>query len=261
MLYRILDRDRIGITQPTHAWVSGQLAQAWGNERVGFFAPHAAVCLGAEQHDVGWVPWETAPTLNPATGYPHSFTEVPPEVHTQLWSGAKHLALPMGRYVALLVSLHGSGLYERFTHWKNSPATVPVVEAFLHQEKVFQQSLIAQLQQDPAYAPYVTGDAIARNRTLIALWDALSLAICMGVTAEKTFAEVPTASGETTLSLISIQGDPSQIQVEPWCFQAEHVTLVFEGRVFRHPMQDPAVFQEGLANAPWVTLTATLRPR
>jgi len=41
----------------------------------------------------------------------------------------------MGRYVTLLVSLHGTGLYERFTHWKKSPEATRVVEAFLQQEK------------------------------------------------------------------------------------------------------------------------------
>ena len=135
MLYRTIGENRICITQPTHAWVSGQMAQVWGNETFGSVAPYEAVCLGAEQHDIGWLPWESAPTLNPDTGYPHSFMEVAPEVHTKLWAGAKHLAMPMGRYVALLVSLHGTGLYERFTHWKKSPEATRVVEAFLQQEK------------------------------------------------------------------------------------------------------------------------------
>ena len=181
MLYRTIGEDRICITQPTHAWVSGQLAQVWGNETFGSLAPLEAVCLGAEQHDIGWLPWEAAPTFNPETGYPHSFMEVAPSVHTQLWAGAKQLAMPMGRYATLLVSLHGTGLYERFTHWKKSPESTRVVEAFLEQEKEFQRELIQQLGQDPAYEGYVTPDAIARNQKLIATFDALSLGICMGV--------------------------------------------------------------------------------
>jgi hypothetical protein len=135
MLYRAIGENRICITQPTHAWVSGQMAQVWGNEMFGSVTPYEAVCLGAEQHDIGWLPWESAPTLNPDTGYPHSFLEVAPQVHTKLWAGAKHLVMPMGRYAALLVSLHGTGLYERFTHWKKSPESTRVVEAFLQQEK------------------------------------------------------------------------------------------------------------------------------
>lgn len=260
MLYRTPSESRICITQPTHAWVSGQLAQVWGNEKFGAIAPYAAVCLGAEQHDIGWIPWEAAPTLNPNTGYPHSFNEVAPAVHTKLWAGAKHLALPMGRYVALLVSLHGTGLYERFTHWKNSPEATRVVEAFLRQEKEFQQQLIYQLAQDPAYAPYVAPETIVRNQRLVATLDALSLAICMGVTGQRQVEHVPTATGETTLTLMPIANDPTQLSVDPWCFQTDEVTVVFEGRILREKATDEPTLQNQLATAPWVTVTTTLRP-
>lgn len=260
MLYRTIDENRICITQPTHAWVSGQLAQVWGNEQFGSIAPYQAVCLGAEQHDIGWIPWEAAPTLNPDTGYPHSFNQVAPVVHTQLWAGAKHLAMPMGRYVALLVSLHGTGLYERFTHWKNSPESTRIVEAFLKQEKEFQQRLIHGLEQDPAYAPHVTPEAIARNQRLVATLDAMSLALCMGVTKQQQLERVPIATGETTLTLDSITEDSTQISVEPWCFQTDKVTVLFEGRMLKEKSTDESTMRDYLATAPWITLQVTLHP-
>lgn len=261
MLYRTIDTNRICITQPTHAWVSGQLAQVWGNEQFGSIAPYQAVCLGAEQHDIGWIPWETAPTLNPDTGYPHSFNQIAPAVHTQLWAGAKHLALPMGRYVALLVSLHGTGLYERFTHWQQSLESTRIVEAFLQQEKEFQQQLIHCLEQDPAYAPYVTPEMIARNQRLVATLDALSLALCMGITEPRQLEHVPTAAGETTLTLTQADHNPTQLLIEPWCFQPDEVTVVFEGRILNEKAADESAMRDRLAVAPWITLTATLRPQ
>lgn len=261
MLYRTLNNQRICITQPNHAWLSGQLAQAWGNATFGSLTPHHAVCLGAEQHDIGWLPWESAPTLNPETGYPHSFNEVAPEVHTKLWAGAKHLAMPMGRYATLLVSLHGTGLYERFTHWKESPEATQAVEAFLHHEKAFQQELIARLAKDPAYQAYVTPEITLRNQRLVATFDALSLAICMGITHPRQFEQVPTATGETTLTLTPIQDDPTQLWVEPWCFQADEVTVTFEGRILTEKFNDEATMRDRLATAPWVTLTITLHPQ
>ncbi|MBD1913704.1 DUF3891 family protein [Leptolyngbya sp. FACHB-16] len=260
MLYRTIGSERICITQPTHAWVSGQLAQVWGNESFGPVSPYEAVCLGAEQHDIGWLPWEASPTFNPETGYPHSFMEVAPAVHTQLWAGAKHLVMPMGRYAALLVSLHGTGLYERFTHWKQSPESTQIVEAFLQQEKAFQQELIQQLGQDPAYTLYVKPETIAHNQRLVATLDALSLAICMGVTQQQEFADVPIPMGRTVLTLAPMNGDPTQLQVEPWCFQTEQVTVVFEGRILGEKTPDEQTMRDRLATAPWVTLTATLHP-
>ncbi len=261
MLYRLLDQTRICITQPTHAWVSGQLAQVWGNQQFGAIAPYQEVCLGVEQHDIGWLPWEAAPTLNPDTGYPHSFNEVAPEVHTELWAGAKHLAMPMGRYVALLVSLHGTGLYERFTHWKRSPESTRVVETFLQQEKEFQQQLIHRLEQDPSYVPYVTPEAITRNQRLVATLDALSLAICMGVTEQRQIDQVPTATGETTLTLMPIADDPTQLSVTPWCFHTNEVAVVFEGRILGEEFADESTMRDRLTDAPWVTLTTTLHGR
>lgn len=260
MLYRTIDDQRLCITQPTHAWVSGQMAQVWGNEQFGTIAPYHAVCLGAEQHDIGWVTWESAPTLNSKTGYPHSFTEIAPEVHTKLWAGAKNLAMPMGRYAALLVSLHGTGLYERFTHWKNSPESIRIVEAFLKQEKEFQQHLINQLENDSAYAPYVTPAAIAHNQKLVATLDALSLAICMGVAEAKTLEQVPTATDETTLTITPIADDPTQLAVKPWCFQPDKVSVTFEGRILKEKSADQQTMRDRLNTAPWITVTTTLHP-
>lgn len=260
MLYRKTSEDLICITQPTHAWVSGQLAQVWGGETFGSFTPHEAVCLSAEQHDIGWLPWEATPTLNPKTGYPHSFMEVPPEVHTKLWAGAKQLAMPMGRYVTLLISLHGTGLYERFTSWQKSLEATRVVQAFLEQEKEFQQQLIHRLQQDPYYQQHVIPEAIARNQRLVAVWDSLSLAICMGVTTQRQFEQVPMATGETTLTLTPINHDPAQLTADPWCFRSSLVTLVFEGRILRKTASDEQTMRQQLSSAPWITLTATLHP-
>jgi hypothetical protein len=55
MQYRQEKHGKIAITQPTYAWLSGQLARAWGNIRFGEVAPWEEVCLGAEQHDVGHI--------------------------------------------------------------------------------------------------------------------------------------------------------------------------------------------------------------
>ena len=72
------------IGQASHAWISGQMARAWKEP----FEPYEEVCLAAEQHDVGMAEWDLAPTLNPETGLPHGFTEMPFEVHSALWREA-----------------------------------------------------------------------------------------------------------------------------------------------------------------------------
>lgn len=257
MLHRKEPTGLVVITQPAHAWVSGCLARAWGNEFFGD-ALKEEVCLGAEQHDIGWLLWERTPTLNPKTGYPYNFMELPTEVHLDIWSGAKQLALSFGRYVALLVSLHGTGLYERFRSWQNSPTLSQAVEAFLRQEKAFQEKLIASLLQDPSYALDVKPEVVERNRSLVAICDSLSLAICMGIDTEQQFDRVPTASGETTITLTPMDDEHKLIQLSPWSFQDSEVKLVYEGRRLREKFTDETQMRNALASAEWVTMATTL---
>jgi hypothetical protein len=104
----------------------------------------------------------------------------------------------------------------------------------------------------------VTPAALTRNRRLVATLDALSLAICMGITQPHPIAQVPTAAGETTLTLTPTA--PSQIAVTPWCFQFDSVTVVFEGRILKQQFSDEPTMRNALAQAPWTTLTVTLHP-
>src|SRR3712207_8663826 len=91
MLYRDDPAGTIAIAQPAHAWVSGQLARAWGNAQFGSFAPWEEVCLAAEQHDIGMAAWESAPTLNRQTGRAHSFMDLPEPRHSQMFAEASRL--------------------------------------------------------------------------------------------------------------------------------------------------------------------------
>jgi hypothetical protein len=259
MLHRKDPEGLICITQPIHAQVSGQLARAWGNENFGH-VPIPEVCIAAEQHDIGWLPWEAAPTLNMHSGYPRQFTEIPTEVHVGIWSGAKRLALPLGGYVTLLVSLHGTSLYERHTSWQNSPATSQIVQDFLQCEYAFQAQLTTTLKNDSYYAPYMVPEAIERNRELVATWDALSLALCQGFQSEQQVNQVPMALGETTLRLTAVKDHPFEIVMSPWPFQSSEVTLVYEGRLLRETFADEIAMQDALMSAAKIPLSTTLKP-
>ncbi len=262
MLHRLSKQGLICITQPNHAWLSGQLAQAWGNENFGEFFPRKQVCLGAEQHDIGWLVWEQAPTLNPQTGYPHNFTELSTPVHIDIWSGARQFTLPLGRYVALLISLHGTRLYERFTTWQNSPTFTPIVQAFLKREYAFQEQVIAILKNDKYYAPYVTPEIIGRNRKLVETWDALSIIFCQGLNGEQQISQVPTRNHETTLKLTLLEEkhNHQQIAISPWPFQQSQVELVYEGRLLQQKFNDETAMRNTLMGDCWVTLETLLKP-
>ena len=181
--------DGLVIGQPAHAWISGQLPRAWGNAEFPAPAPREPVCLAAEQHDVGWQDADLAP-LRGEEGRPLSFAEYPRPAHVAIWRGAPRRLLAQSRYAALLVSLHGTALYDRYVDAGEYPPDVAeLIRAYLRSERVLQDELAAG--HDPR--------EIARNQRLIAALDRLSLALCHGRAA--TVEDVPGADGPATIRL------------------------------------------------------------
>lgn len=254
----VADDDGVAtlIGQPAHAWLSGQLARAWGNERLAAPAPFEEVCLAAVQHDIGMIEWDAAPTLNPETGLPHSFLEMPTSEHLPLWERAPRLVLPQSRYAALLVSLHGTGLYERRDLSRMDDDVSRAVREYLAAEREWQEELLHALRSDPAYALHAADDVVARNRALVRAWDWLSICLCLGLSPQAV-AEVPQAGGgDARLELRHVEGE--RWTLEPWPFAEPAVELVCEGRRLEERHTDVAAMRAALAQAPWVTLRFAL---
>src|ERR1700748_2975501 len=110
MLFRDQPSGALAISQLTHAWISGQILRAWdGNTS-------ETLLLAAEQHDIGWMDWETEPTFNAQTGRPHLFREIGASTHAPMWTRGVQRALgAWGTHVALLISRHGGVMYRRST--------------------------------------------------------------------------------------------------------------------------------------------------
>jgi Protein of unknown function (DUF3891) len=238
MLLRSDGNDVIAIGQPAHAWLSGQLARNWGNERFGVVEPWEEVCLGAEQHDVGMAAWERRPTLNPRTGLPRSFMELELSEHLEIWWSAAPLVLPQSRYAALLVSLHGTALYERRDLSRLDDADVGRVRAFLAGQAELQARLRASLAADE--------DEVRRNQRLVWTWDSLSLGLLLDW-APFELSAVPATDGDTDIKVRTGT-------LDPWPFNAPELTLRCEGRRLTGRFDDEDAMREALTNAPWVTL-------
>jgi hypothetical protein len=237
------DGSFLAIGQASHAWLSGQLARAWGNERFGAVEPWEEVCLGAEQHDVGWALWDLEPAFNPDTGLPHTFIDLPLEQKLDLWSMAARKMLSQSRYAALLVSMHGSALYERWP--PEDPADRAQVERFVDGQREFQESVLGA-GIDRAQA--------SRNQKLVFAWDYISLALCLGW-APTRVEDVPTADEPVTLEL------SEQLELDPWPFAADSVPLRAEGKRLPGRFDDEATMREALDAADRVTLEFVLRAR
>jgi hypothetical protein len=236
------------VAQPAHAWISGQLARAWGADPFGAVEPWEEVCLAAEQHDVGMTHWEKAPTRNPQTGLPHAFTELPVQLHLRMWTEAPSHVIPQSRYAALLVSLHGTALYEKRDLARMTPEDTQRVQAFFATQQALQEGLAASLHADPGQ--------LRRNQRLIWTWDALSLALLLGW-APYDARDVPTSGEPVDIALRAHDGVHT---LEPWPFRERRVTVRCEGRRIdaAGAPAEPELHRL-LAQAPWETVELELQ--
>jgi Protein of unknown function (DUF3891) len=250
VLLRDGDGDVLAIGQQSHAWISGQLARAWGNDRFPAPEPWEEVCLAAEQHDAGWRTLDLEPSYNPDTGLPHGFTETPLEVHLELWTEGPRSLVSQSRYAALLASMHGWRLYER-RDLSRLPATqAAAVRRFLGEQKAFQERLCDSLRPDE--------NQLRRNSLLLWTWDYLSLALCLGWSTA-TAEGAPSADGLLDIDLTAGSGDVAHL--DPWPFAGDAVTVSAEGRRLPGRFEDERQMRAGLAAARWETLELRLEPR
>ena len=239
----------ICIGQASHAWLSGQLARAWGNDAFPRPEPWEEIVLAALQHDIGMAEWDLAPGLNRATGWPLSFMEMPLKVHLSLWSQAAAKVVTQSRYAALLVSMHGTWLYERRDLDSLPAADRRRVEEFLAGQRTLQERLLGSLGMDL--------EAVTPARRLVSNWDSLSLALCVPWRS-RMLSGVPGAGGAVDIA-VSEAGD-RRWQVAPWPFAAGSVEVCCEGRRLEGRFETEPALRAALAQAPVEMLRFTLTP-
>jgi hypothetical protein len=258
MLLRKDGLDVIAIPQPSHAWLSGQMARAWGNEHFAAPMPYDEVCLATGQHDIGWLDWEMRPVLDAGTGLPQEFFRVPSKVHIALWREGVRRARVFGRYPALLVSLHADTIYAQYFNFnKASVENAEAVRAFLDEQHRIQARMAASMRADPKLAEQASPETIEHNRLLIAALDRMSLEICWGVKKEIKIPNVPTA-GVATAELRMQPRAGEGLVLDPWPFRMASVAVRAEGKRLRGRFATDADLHRALDEAEPVLVTAVL---
>jgi len=238
MLLRHDDRGVLAIGQPSHAWISGQLARAWGNDRFPAPEPYEEVCLAAEQHDLGFASWDLEPTRNPETGLPHSFLEMPLAAHLGLWSAAPRRLLAQSRYATALVSMHGWRLYKRRNLEDRPDHDADAVRDYLDSQRRFQEELKASFDDS----------LFERNSRLVWTWDFISLVLCLDW-APRTARDVPTVDGAVDVELTP--GRERRLGVAPWPFARGALTVRCEGRRLTDRYETDDALRSALTSASW----------
>ena len=221
MLYRAETSGSIAISQLTHAWISGQILRGW-NETLG-----EPLLLAAEQHDIGWMDWEVTPSFNPTTGLPHLFRDVCASVHAPMWiSGVERALHAWGAHVALLISRYGGVIYRRWTdRHRIAEADVVAANRYLEMQAPIEAEWAKELGLD--------AERLKRETMLLALADALSLALCGELKAPLEVTAPGADGGLQTFRLTELPGHQFDFSLSPWPFRTDVVTV--EGEACRLP--------------------------
>ena len=231
----------LAIGQASHAWISGQLARAWGNARFPRPEPYEEVCLAAEQHDVGMAMWDLDPPREPDSGLPYSFLEMPFPTHLDLWRAAPRRLVTQSRYAALLVSMHGLRLYSRRNLDELPDEQAAAIRDYLEAQRRFQDELGAGLDRR----------VLELGSQLVWTWDALSLALCLGWEL-RACSDVPTVDGAVDIEITRV--GERRIRLEPWPFEGDGVRVRCEARRLEGRYETDEALRAALSPASWETV-------
>jgi hypothetical protein len=254
LLREAMDGSFLAISQPMHALVSGQMARAWGGPGFALPDPFEDIATACAQHDVAWMGWEAAPTLDASTGLPHMFRAVGARIHAPMWAeGVQRALVAWGPWVALLVSRHGSLIYGSYAdRHQLDQADAEAADRYLTQQAAVQRDLAAQLGAGTAQ--------VEAASALVAVTDALSLAVCGGVQTIGGVGTAPLADGSRVkLALSEAEG---VLAIAPWPFRQREMALHWHAKRFPAGTRwtEEAAMRADLAAAPLHPMTARLVP-
>jgi hypothetical protein len=202
------------IGQTDHSRLVGQLA-------------YDSVVRAATFHDFGWLRYETNPLLNPETGEPYSFLQVP-LTETQLDSYQWSLDWMAGidSYSGLIVSMHRTGLWKsrygtiRYPEGYNIRNMSPEVVEFIKRNEAWQERERKSWNTEQVWINY----------RLMQIWDLLGLYFCCHELCEDFVEPVPLDySDKEGIRLTLKPAGEGRVRFEPYPFTTRpcHVQLAF----------------------------------
>src|SRR5271168_5078083 len=146
-------------THPDHARLAAAFAERWGNDRFALPEPRVHVLNGIATHDDGWATRDAAPQItrqgkpsafsSELVGKYSAFEEIDLADYLAVRDRAVKLVAESDSYAALLVSMHTYNLLTaRADRSTIVPEQLPLLDAFLNNQKALQETLFASIQED-----------------------------------------------------------------------------------------------------------------
>ncbi len=182
-----------------------------------------------EHHDDGWSEWEQTPDVDPETGRPRSFTEMPLDEGLAIWSRSINAAAQHGPLAGYVVAGHFCALLRRFNAaWKDDSEATQWAHRFLATYDVMRDGCLRDwLARSGEHTAQLAVKALAQ----LQLFDALSLWFCCHQRPEPE--DFSTTSGAVVRFALadSPKNDERQlVEIRPWPLSVETLNLEIAGR-------------------------------
>ncbi len=238
MIVQPRDGQLLLIRQTDHAALAGVFAEHWGNTSFATPSPRDPLIDAAVHHDDGWLLWEAAPRIDPATRRPYQFTAMPIAEHLAFYRAGIDRVLARHPYAGLLTVMHLAGLYQmRFGTDRQMPAKKLTAD-----EERLQREILAQLQnrqellrQDLPHqgvpAVWLEEKRLWCNYKLLQVFDRLSLYFCMAPPRPAVLEPAPLnyQGGETQLTLRPIA--ERKVALAPYPFNRNPLVVGVHGHI------------------------------
>ena len=259
------------ITHPDHARLAGAFAAAWGNALFRKPEPRERVLFGIASHDDGWAVRDAHPSIT-REGKPSAFStelvgkysafeEIDLADYLAVRERAVRIIAEKDAYAGLLIAMHTYNLLTAHADRSTiAPDQLPLLDAFLEDQRLYQTQLLARIEADPSLKPEEKEfKRIEEHFRLLQACDNLSLLTCVAFDAPAHLLHaLPTHDGLASEVQVYPVG-PRHFRVTPWPFAQELVTISFparhvEGDHFESSHRLEKVFHQ----APVESLTVTL---
>lgn len=217
------------ISQVEHARLSYELACDWGAAGVAPLVPRGELLATILHHDDGWLEWERLPGVDPQSGRPLNFLEMPIDEAVVIWQRSIAIAAETGPLSAYLVAGHFATLlsrareaHESDAHWQG------IADSFLNRQAGDRAGWLAAWQSagDAREVPPRSRALADRGLAQLQLFDALSVWLCLAELAEAVVFPTPQGPELTWIPLAS-----GEIAVDPWPWCRPLVRAAVTGRI------------------------------
>ena len=253
------------VSQIEHARLAGALAAEWGAPPYSAVEPRDELLPAIVRHDDGWSEWERWPALDPATGRPRNFLEMPVEDSLLIWRTSIERAEAMSPLGGATVAGHFLHLLRHGLVWEQHGTRAA---AAAHQWGAEFDALRQGWLDEWSASPIVPGSArgslletAAAAVSWLQFFDRLSLWFCMKEQQEP--AELSTCGGpplrlapQARSTTECHDGDVLTVKLEPWPLRIPEFEITLGARLV--PARRYADAAE-LAAVPWRLMRWRLR--